>query len=123
MPVCRIIVSHGSRPVIMDLSSRDGEPTAACQQKVEYITGISYEFVDNYEADLTEQIVMKNERGSMTLVSRSLDGKRGFLDFSSQPIAAGKCKFRFRSSVDGYRRVRVVVWIAGERRSWESMDV
>ena len=107
----------------MDLSSKDGEPTAACQYKVEYITGISWEFLDDYERDCSEQIVLKNTRGSMNLVSRQLDGRRGYRDFSAEPIAAGKCKFRFRSEPNGFRRVLVVVWVTGGRKNWESIDI
>ena len=116
-------MSYESRPIIIDLSAKDGEPSSACQHKVQYLTGISWQFVDDYEADSNEQIVLRNDRGSMTLVSRELDGKRGFLDYTAQPIAAGKFKIRLRSGAGGSRRCHVVIWAAGGRENWQSIDV
>ena len=116
-------MNHDSRPIIIDLSCKDGDPSSACQHKVQFLTGISWEFASAYEANSNEQIVLRNDRGSMTLVSRELDGKRGFIDYSAQPIAAGKFKVRLRSAAGGSRRCHVVAWVAGERENWQSMDI
>ena len=65
-------MNHDSRPIIIDLSCKDGDPSSACQHKVQFLTGISWEFASAYEANSNEQIVLRNDRGSMTLVSASL---------------------------------------------------
>ena len=114
---------HDSRPVIIDLSCKDGDPSSACQHKIQFLTGISWEFVDEYEVNSNEQIVLRNDRGSMTLVSRELDGRRGFIDYGAQPIAACKFKMRLRSGSGGSRRCHVVAWFTGGRENWSSMDI
>lgn len=110
-----------SRPVIAAVACRDGEPFSTCQHKFQYLTGISWEFDSPYEEGGEDKIILKNGLGYFTLVSRSLDGRRGFLDLSSAPYPAGKCKILYTSHAGGLRRAHVVLWVDGDRITLESI--
>ena len=104
----------------MDVACRDGDPFSSCQHKFQYLVGISWEFESTYEDDCEDKILLKNQLGYFTLVSRNLDGKRGYIDFGSSPFPAGKCRILAKSHAGGVRRCRTVLWVEGED-DWSSM--
>lgn len=114
-------MAYYSRPLITDIACRDGDAYSTCQHKFARLNGVSWEFDAPYEEGCEDKIVLKNALGHFPLVTRSLDGKRGFFDFSSAPYPAGKCRISFTSCAAGFRRARVVLWIDGERVDFESM--
>ena len=116
-----VVVATYSRPVIADIACRDGDAFSTCQHKFEYLTAITWEFDSPYEDGCEDKIVLKNALGYFALVSRSLDGKKGFIDFSSAPYPAGKCRIIYASRSTGIRRARVVIWVDGQRVDFESL--
>ena len=74
------------------------------------MTGISWQFDAPYEDGCEDQIVLNNGLGYFTLVSRELDGREGYIDFSAAPYPAGKCRLLYKSHGSGFRRARVILW-------------
>ena len=114
-------MANTSRPLLVDVACRDGDPFSACKHKFAYLTAISWEFDSPFEAGCEDQIVMKNQLGSFILASRALEGRAGHLDLSASPYPAGKLKIMLKSRAGGTRRARVILWADGERVTWESM--
>ena len=114
-------MANTSRPLLVNIACRDGDPFSTCKHKFAYLTAISWEFDSPFEAVCEDQIVMKNQLGSFILASRALEGHAGHLDFSAAPYPAGKLKIMLKSRAGGTRRARVILWADGERVTWESM--
>ena len=114
-------MAHDSRPIIADVACKNGDPYSTCQNKFERLVGISWEFDAPYEEGCNDRITIKNQLGYYGLVTRELDGKRGFIDLSAAPLNAGKMKVLTTSSAGGFRRARVVLWVEGERIDFESI--
>ena len=110
-----------SRPVIADVACKDKDSYSICHHKFQYLTGISWEFDSPYEEGCDDRILVKNALGHSSLVVRSLDGRRGYIDYSAAPYPAGKCRISYVSKSKGLRRARVVLWVGGERVDFESM--
>ena len=114
-------MANTSRPLLVDVACRDGDPFSTCKHKFAYLTAISWEFDSPCEAGCEDQIVMKNQLGSFILASRALEGRSGHLDLSAAPYPAGKLKIMLKSRAGGTRRAQVILWADGERVTWESM--
>jgi len=113
-------VANTSRPLLVDIACRDGDPFSTCKHKFACLTAIRWEFDSPFEAGCEDQIVMKNQLGSFILASRALEGRSG-LDLSASPYPAGKLKIMLKSRASGTRRARVILWANGEWVTWESI--
>ena len=101
-------MANTSRPLLVDVACRDGDPFSTCKHKFAYLTSISWEFDSPFEAGCEDQIVMKNQLGSFILASRALEGRSGHLDLSAAPYPAGKLKIMLKSRSGGTRCGRMV---------------
>ena len=101
-------MANTSRPLLVDVAYRDGDPFSTCKHKFAYLTAISWEFDSPLEAGYEDKVVMKNQLGSFILASRALEGRSGHLDFSAAPYPVGKLKIMLKSRAGGTRRGRMV---------------
>ena len=65
-------MANTSRPLLVDIACRDGDPFSTCKHKFAYLTAISWEFDSPFEAGCEDQIVMKNQLGSFILATEGL---------------------------------------------------
>ena len=108
------------RPIIANLSCRWGDPLSTSIFKAEKIVGVSYEF-EGGSAASGDELVLKNGLGRTELVKRSLDGKRGYVNFGNNGFPCGKAKLYLFSNDQEFRRAKVIVWVYGERVKIESI--
>lgn len=108
------------RPIICDLTCRDGEVLSSSVFKVECITAIKWDFDCLFESDSQDRIVLAGGKDVQTIVDRSIHGRAGFQDFSGQPLDAGKSRLLFKTKSFDLRRARVIVYVYGQRRDVES---
>ena len=113
-------MANFDRPIICDLTCRDGEVLSSSVFKVEYITGIKWSFDYPYESDAQDRVVLAGGKDVQTLVDRSIHGRTGFQDYSDDPLDAGKSRLLLKTKSMELCRTRVIVYVSGERRDVES---
>ena len=113
-------MANFDRPIICDLTCRDGEVLSSSVFKVEYITAVRWDFDCLFESDAQDRIVLAGGKDVQTIVDRSIHGRKGSLDFFDQPLDAGKSRLLFKTKALDLRRARVIVYVSGTRRDFES---
>ena len=109
-------------PILCDLSSKRGDFLGTSVLKRQYLLGISFQFCDDYDVEISEKIIAKTALGYVPVVDRNLDGRYGFVDYTGHPLPVGKTLIKLSCSHhEGIRRARVIAWVSGDRARNESL--